>query len=276
MTVIAHRVDGSGPPLLLLNGIAMSTASWGPVAEALAENFQVIRCDLRGQLLSPGPAHPDPADHANDIVALLDHLEIEVVGVVGTSFGGVVAAMLAAHFPDRVRTLISIASTYSFDASMAAELERWRRACEEVLEGASAVVLAEVLEAVAYAAGYLESHRKEREAARAAMGGLPSVWFSDLITLLDSASNFDHAEDFRQIECPTLIVAAELDGLIPRKDCKALAEIIPGADFKVIHGGGHAVVVEQPETVVDLIRSFLRSALPSFSGKNSGSNLSGV
>ncbi len=260
MTVIAHRVDGSGPPLLLLNGIAMSTASWGPVAETLGENFQVIRCDLRGQLLSPGTAHPDPADHASDIVALLDHLDIGSVDVVGTSFGGVVAAMLAAHFPDRVRTLISIASTYSFDASMAIELARWRRACEEVLEGASAIVLAEVLESVAYSEGYLEKHQNEREAARAAMEGLPSRWFSDLIKLLDSAGNFDHSEDFGRIRCPTLIVAAELDGLIPRKDCGALAEIIPGADFKVIPGGGHAVVVEQPETVVDLIRSFLRSA----------------
>jgi pimeloyl-ACP methyl ester carboxylesterase len=43
-----HRVDGEGEPLLLLNGIAMSVASWEEIARPLAERFRVVRCDFRG------------------------------------------------------------------------------------------------------------------------------------------------------------------------------------------------------------------------------------
>ena len=53
--VLTHRIDGDGPPLLLLNGGLMSIAVWQPFADALSSTRRVIRCDFRGQLLTPGP-----------------------------------------------------------------------------------------------------------------------------------------------------------------------------------------------------------------------------
>ncbi len=256
MTVLAHRVDGEGPSLVLLNGIAMTMASWGPIAEGLAQGFQVIRCDLRGQLLSPG-AHRNIAEHAKDVVSLLDSLDVKRVHIVSTSFGGVVGALLAVRYPERTKSLISIASTAAFDQGMAVEIGRWRTACEQVLEGAPGSRLAEVLEPAAYSAAYLESHQKERERSRAAMNALPAVWFSDLITLMDSTRGFDLEGELHRVRCPTRIAAAELDGFIPEKQCRALAQSIPGADFQVIPNAGHAVVVEAPNRVLSLIRSFV-------------------
>ncbi|MRR12138.1 alpha/beta hydrolase, partial [bacterium] len=46
--VLAHRVDGRGDPLLLLNGGMMSLSAWEELARPLAERYRVVRCDFRG------------------------------------------------------------------------------------------------------------------------------------------------------------------------------------------------------------------------------------
>ena len=66
-------------------------------------------------LMTPGPPPHDVVDHANDVATLLDHLKLDSVHVVGTSFGGVVGTLFAARFPTRARSLITIASADGFD-----------------------------------------------------------------------------------------------------------------------------------------------------------------
>src|SRR5450756_1780860 len=100
--VLAHRVDGDGPPLLLLNGGMMSMAAWEPVARRLARRRRVIRCDFRGQLLSPGEPRASMEDHADDVAALLDALGERHVDVVAASYGAYVGLLLAARHPEPV------------------------------------------------------------------------------------------------------------------------------------------------------------------------------
>lgn len=254
---LAHRVDGSGPPLVLLNGIAMTLAGWEPIARPLAENHQVIRCDFRGQLMTPGPAPVRVDAHGDDVLELLDHLGIDSAHLVSTSFGGAVGAIVAGRAPDRVRSLVSIASADGFTASMAEEIARWRQACVDVLDGAPGRRVGEVLEPVVYSEAYLRNHRRERAAAMGAMDALPRAWFEGLIGLLDSAGGFALGDTLESIRCPTLILAAEEDGFIPLQRCRALAEAIRGAEFEVLPGAGHAVVAENPPMVVERVRPFL-------------------
>jgi pimeloyl-ACP methyl ester carboxylesterase len=256
--MIYAKVDGSGPPLLLLNGIAMTAASWQPVAAPLTEHFTVIRCDLRGQLMSPGSPPADVADHMNDVLEVLDDLGRDSVHVLATSFGGAVGALLAARHPERVRSLLSIASADGFTDVMATEVARWREATVRSLQGPDRGVLSDALEPVVYSPAYVEAHRKERVLRRRQIAALPTQWFEGLVGLLDSAESFSLRSELGSIRCPTLVVAAELDGFIPLERCRALAEAIPGAEFKVIEGAGHAVVVEQPETIVALALEFFQ------------------
>lgn len=257
---IHHTVDGFGEPLLLLNGIAMTAASWGPVAESLAERFTVLRCDLRGQLLSPGAPPADVAGHVADLVEVLDHLGLDSVHVLATSFGGAVGALLAARHPARVRSLMVVASADGFTDVMATEVARWREATIRSLEGPDRGVLSDILEPVVYSPAYVEAHREERVLRRKQIEALPTVWFEGLIGLLDSAESFSLRSELAAIRCPTLVVAAELDGFIPLDRCRGLAETIPGAAFEVIEGAGHAVVVEQPDTIVNLALDFFVQA----------------
>ncbi len=99
---LAHEVAGQGPPLLLLNGGLMSLRAWEPVVTRLRTQFTVIRCDLRGQLLSPGAPPATLSGHADDVCALLDHLGIGQAHVAGASFGALVGITCAAHHLARV------------------------------------------------------------------------------------------------------------------------------------------------------------------------------
>ncbi len=258
--MIHHTVDGAGPPLLLLNGIAMSAASWQPVAAPLAERFTVIRCDLRGQLLSPGPPPATVVEHVADVVEVLDHIGLDKVHALATSFGGAVGALLAARHPGRVRSLLSIASADGFTDVMATEVARWRDATVRSLEGPDRGVLSDILEPVVYSPAYVEAHREERALRRKQIEALPTVWFEGLIGLLDSAESFSLRSELAAIRCPTLVVAAELDGFIPLDRCRGLAEAIADAEFRIIKGAGHAVVVEHPEAVVNIALEFFQQS----------------
>jgi 3-oxoadipate enol-lactonase len=252
-----HQSDGAGEPLILLNGIAMSAASWEVVARPLAQHYRVIRCDFRGQLMTPSPPPIGVFEHADDVVAVLDDLGIASVHVIGTSFGGVVGTLVAARHPDRVRSLTTIASADGFDEGMAAEVERWRQACVDALEGTDRGHLSDILEPVVYSPGWVATHSAERAQRREQIAALPDAWFEGLIGLLDSAHSLRLRDELKSLRCPTMVVAAELDAFVPVERARGLAQAIDGASFAVIEGAGHAVVVEQPQRVVELCLEFL-------------------
>jgi pimeloyl-ACP methyl ester carboxylesterase len=254
--LIDHQTAGSGDPLLLLNGIAMSGASWQPVAGPLERRFTVIRCDFRGQLMSPGSPPKDLGGHVPDVVEVLDHLGLDSVRVLATSFGGAVGALLAARHPDRVGSLMTVASTDGFTEVMATEVARWRDGVRQSLAGGDRGLLSDVLEPVVYSEAWVAANRQQHALRRQQIADLPTVWFENLIELLDSAEAYALGDELSAVRCPTLVVAAEFDGFVPRHRCRALADGIPNAEFRVIPGAGHAVVVENPTAVVSLALDF--------------------
>jgi 3-oxoadipate enol-lactonase len=252
-----HMSDGAGDPLVLLNGIAMTAVSWEAVARPLARQYRVIRCDFRGQLMTPAPPPANVAEHADDVALLLDQLGLDSAHIVGTSFGGVVGTLLAARHPDWVRSLITIASADGFDEVMADEVARWRAACVASIESTNRGHLSDILEPVVYSPAWVDAHKAEREQRRAQISALPDQWFKGLIGLLDSAHSLRLREELERVRCPALVIAAELDRFVPLDRARGLAEAIDGASFRVIEGAGHAVVVEQPRRVVELCLEFL-------------------
>jgi len=255
--ILYHRVDGEGEPLLLLNGVAMTVSSWEPVARIFSESFRLVRCDFRGQLMMPVRPHADVAGHAEDVVALLDHLEIETTSLVGTSFGGVIATLVAGRYPERVRSLVTIAAAHGFYEEMADEVELWKVACRQSLDGGDRGHLSDVLDPIIFSPAYIESHSEERAIRRAQIAALPDCWFEGLFGLLDSAHSVRLRSELAAIQCPTMVVAADLDAFVPLDRTRGLAESIGGARFESIQGAGHAVVVEQPQRVAELCLEFL-------------------
>jgi pimeloyl-ACP methyl ester carboxylesterase len=97
---------GEGPPLLLLHGWPEFWLTWAPVMSRLADRYTLIAPDLRGfgdSAKLTGDFGPN--DHAGDMIALLDALGLERVGVVGHDVGGAVMQPLARLAPDRMAGL---------------------------------------------------------------------------------------------------------------------------------------------------------------------------
>lgn len=252
-----YQTEGSGEPLLLLNGIAMTAAAWQEVAARLARSFTVVRCDFRGQLLSPGPPPIDLGEHTVDVAALLRGLGVAPVHVLATSFGAAVAVLLAARFPDLIRSLSLVAATDRFDGSMAREVERWRLACREALASGDKGHLVDVIHPAAFSETFRTEHADELARRREQMQSLPDRWFEDLDELMASTGPADLGSELAGIRCPVLVVAAERDGFIPLERTRALAQLIPGAEFRILKGAGHAAVIESPQAVVRLVEGFL-------------------
>lgn len=95
--------------VLCLHGLSRNARDFEPVAERLSSRFRVICAEQRGRGLSaydPKPENYHPGTYVADMIALLDHLKLPRVAIIGTSLGGLMAMILAAGWPDRVGGII--------------------------------------------------------------------------------------------------------------------------------------------------------------------------
>ena len=258
--VITHRIDGDGPPLVLLNGGLMTIPSWEPLIEKLASESRVVRCDFRGQLLSPGDPHDSLDGHVDDLIALLDQLGIEEADVFGTSFGGEVGLLAAARHPRRVRSLIVLTSTDRLTAAMHRQSGRLIELADAAAAGGDRVEVFRALAPNTFSRRWLENQPPGFVEQRAEqIGQLPPAFFEGLAGLMRALETLDLSDALARITAPTLIIGAELDGVFPVEHSRALAEAIDGAELEIIEGSGHAAVVEATDRVLSLLQRFLGS-----------------
>jgi pimeloyl-ACP methyl ester carboxylesterase len=105
-TRLYYELEGSGPVVTLLHGFSLDYRMWDGQLDTFAREFRVLRYDLRGFGRSGG-AGPEPYAPADDLRALLDHLDIESTAVVGLSMGGGFAIDFALAYPERTTALVA-------------------------------------------------------------------------------------------------------------------------------------------------------------------------
>jgi pimeloyl-ACP methyl ester carboxylesterase len=255
---LAYELEGEGRAVAFLNGILMSMASWQPLLDALPAGYRCLRHDFRGQLRSSQDL-PIPAMdiHAEDFKALLDHLEIERCHLVGTSYGGEVALLFALAYPERVSSLTVIASVSYSDALLRRQVSLWSE-----LSACSPGLLYEALASTSYSAAFLTENAAYLEQRQKGFLRLPPVFFQAFRQLCAAFLQFElPPARLAAIAAPTLIVAAEKDILKTPAYSAQLAAHIPGARLEIIPGAGHALVIEQPEAVAELVQGMVAKVL---------------
>lgn len=114
-TVVSNNIrlhylefEGSQPTILLMHGLTANAHAFdGLIAAGLSPAFRAISVDLRGRGESSQPVSGyTMADHAADILGLMDHLNLDKVIMAGHSFGGFLALYIARFFPERVHKII--------------------------------------------------------------------------------------------------------------------------------------------------------------------------
>jgi 3-oxoadipate enol-lactonase len=255
--LLTHVVAGTGVPIVLLNGGLMSYGAWDPVAARLERDFRVVRCDFRGQLLSPGAVPPALDGHAADVLALLDHLGIERAHVAGTSFGAFVGLTIAAIAPARVVSLVAITATDRVTPEMSAAAGALRAACQAAARGADGGVVFDHIVPATFSPVFRERYAVELAARRQVVASLPRAWFASLDALLAPLEGLDLRPLLSRVSCRTLVLAGEHDFTFPVPHSRALADALPDGRLQVVAAGSHAMVLENPAAVAEAIRSLV-------------------
>jgi pimeloyl-ACP methyl ester carboxylesterase len=118
---------GGSPAVLLLHGLAGYAGEWSETADCLGGNGRVVAVDARGHGGSERiPRHLSLSAQVDDAAYLIKRLGLGRCVVVGQSFGGVIAMLLAARHPDLLRGLVVVEATpMTPDAAAIERVRRW-------------------------------------------------------------------------------------------------------------------------------------------------------
>lgn len=248
----------------------MSIGGWDPIVESFTSRFRVIRCDFRGQLLSPFPsAVADPTsgsrpysidDHVADVVELLDHLRAGPVHVAGTSFGGEVAMALAAEHPRRVTSLCVVTATDRLTAKMRAAAKALESLARAAAAGGDGGIIFSKIAPNTFSEQWLAAQPADFIEARARQFSLlPAAFYDGVASLMFALLTLDLDAKLPAIEAPALVIGADLDRTFPIEHSHAIAAAIPGARLEILGECGHGAVVEAPARIARLLLEFVSS-----------------
>ena len=251
-----YEVDGEGlETVLLIGGVADDIDTWSLQLPALHQaGYRTIRVDNRGVGRSSAPeGHFTTQTLARDLSALLAHLKLGPVHVVGISMGGMIAQELAL-LPGSDVCSLTLACTY------AAPGRYVRRTQEQMIDltgrAGAAFALQFVMTLAFTPAFFAERDAEAQEYDSAALALAPST--DVFVRQLEASMSHDTSDRLQDIRIPTLVIAAREDVLIPRELSTRLADGIPSAILRVVPGG-HCCLWEQPAPFNAAIVEFLGS-----------------
>lgn len=247
-----HYVEqGHGNGLLLVHGLGTGAADWENQLPALSPHFRVIVPCLRGFGESERPPGPyTMGGFADDLIQLMDALGIDRFHLCGVSMGGAIAFELAARWPGRVHSLIVINSQPSFalDTVKKRLLFGSRRWLARILG----------LERLARLQARLNFPGREYASLRASLRGRFHNTPGPYLAALDAVGNWQVLSELHRISAPTLFIAAEHDYTSPAEKAY-FASLLHDARVEIVAGARHAVHVERPDQVNQIMLRFLRS-----------------
>jgi len=229
-----YETDGNGPPLLLAGGLGGLASFWQPQLAHFRTRFTVVTYDHRGSGRSTRSPPPySIARMAEDAIALMDHIELDSVRFVGHSTGGAVGQWLAARFPRRVARLVLSATWTHADPYL-------RR-----------------LFTLLYRPEWIVAHDAELPEQQPLLEPLDRAIIASKI---DALLAFDGRDALAAISCPTLVVSARDDALVPSYFSLALTRAIPNAQLASLDSGGHYYPISCATEFAGVVAPFLETA----------------
>lgn len=261
LTLAYTEGPDTGPPLLMLHGLLGRWQDFEPLIPALAAQWHVYACDLRGH--GESARAPDGGGYAlvdlvRDTAAFVRHI-LPATGpivLVGFSGGGLATVPLAAAFPDRVRGIVALEPAFMMRNSSitaypvsqeiawahhavqtARSVEEMEAMCRDLMPDADALMIASMAERLYNADPQL----------------------SDLAQIDRSMEGIDLDALIAKVQCPMLIVRGEPAlGSVVRDEYVSWAKANnPRVQAIRVPGGGHGVHLEQPDAVSRHVQDFL-------------------
>ncbi len=253
--------DVNAPPLVLMHGFASSTLVWSKVfLEFAAAGFHVIAPDLLGYGYSAKPRHVDYTidSQAQMIVGLLEHLDIERATLVGSSYGGAVAATIALDHPELVEKLVLVAAVTNNEPTRFMLMRLFGSPIigdilSPLLVGSRRLLRLRMKRVYDRHSWVLDEKRVDARhlplrtrAAHRAIIRTVRRWDADRI-----------ARDAHLITQPTLILWGENDREVPLRDGEHLQREIKDSRLIIFRECGHLPHEEVPQAFTEVVSGFL-------------------
>lgn len=252
--VAIRRGDGSGPPLLLINGIGANLEVFDPFIDALdkveGKKIGTIRFDIPGVGGSPPTLLPLRFRGLARLVAqLLDALGHQEVDVLGISWGGGLAQQFAHEYPQCCRRLVLVATSMGAISvpgrpSVLAKLLSPRRYFQPSYLASIAPTL------------YGGTFRQNPDLARAYAQLVRAPHGLGYYRQLLAGVGWTSMHWLHQLRQPTLILAGNDDPIVPPINARVIARLIPHARLHIVNGG-HLLLLTEREQVALLVYQFL-------------------
>lgn len=239
---VHYDVQGEGPALVLCHGLGGNTLSWWQQVPELSQRFRCITFDHRGFGHSTNTIGAGAEAFADDLTALLDHLQVNEAAVVGHSMGGRTALGFTKRHPERVRSLVLSGSVANIRAPDLDQVRRDVRANRP--KNRLRIALAAGFQEQRPEMGYLYRQISFRNPPRAT-----DFLYKDTRpgTTLD---------EIKGLGTPTLFIVGAEDQICPPHMVQTAYQYFTNAHLERVPGAGHSVYFEQPALFNHLVSDF--------------------
>lgn len=252
VNVLRSRPTGT-LPVVLIHGVGLSLAAWGPQIRALALRHEVIALDMPGHGGSSLPPRDARlSDYADAVIAVLDALAIPAAIVIGHSMGALVALETALAHPSRVRGVAALNAVFCRSAEQrSAVLAR-----AESLAGGGSGASHEAAVARWFGAPVPAELKASANLVSALLAACNTVGYARTYALF-AASDAAHRERLASLAVPALFMTADGDPNSTPDMSRAMARLAPQGRAEVLPGARHMMNLTHPDTVNARLLAFI-------------------
>jgi 3-oxoadipate enol-lactonase len=264
---LAYRDEGAGDAVLLIHGLAGDHSAWEPQITAWKSHLRVIAVDTRGAGQSTQRDEPVTLESlADDFIALLEHLNIDRVHVVGRSMGGCIAQWMALKAPRRIASLALLASCGKFDPLALRCLENMR----EVLEWTGSWAAHAKHSVRNFVSAHFFNHEQERVQHIERLIGSSSRLQASYIQQNLAVGRHDLLDRLSHITCPVLVMSGSEDPLGGPLLTSWMLRRLPDARHTSFDGCSHFFMMEEPERFMNEMQRWFSDVVHGFPNSHAG------
>ena len=250
-----YRTAGpsAAPRVVFLNSLGTDCRIWNDVASLVTGRLHWLVYDERGQGLTDSPPGPySIADHADDLLALLDHLAWGPTVLCGLSIGGMIAMEACARSPEAVTGLV-----LSDTADIIGPREFWDRRIAQVRDRGLSAIAGSVMDRW-FGSAFRNKRAVEARGWANLLAQSPVQGYLGSCCALRDA---DLSGSLAGIKVPVLCVCGSEDSSTPPSSVRSLATRLADAEYVEIEGAGHLVPVEKASEFAAVLNRFLEERL---------------
>jgi pimeloyl-ACP methyl ester carboxylesterase len=263
---IYYEVTGEGPAIVFAHGLGGNHLSWWQQVPRFCSSYKCVAFAHRGFAPSdPVDGGPDPRDFADDLAALVSHLDLGDVVIVAQSMGGWSAVEYALRQPPALKGLVLAATSGTLDPRRADPsggdlLDAWNR--EVAVKHAA---LRQIGVHVA-AGARMAAEQPAQHFLYGAIDAMNASLDKEGVRRRLAETRTRDLDDARRIAVPTLLVTGEEDIVFPSFVATRFAEIMPKGRTVQIAEAGHSAYFERPGQFNRIVTEFLADCAHSSRG----------